>query len=344
MDLQIRDEHAAGWVTLSRSGANALTPAMLRAVAEPIPGWVRAPMTYCFLMDSSLPGIFSAGMDLEGLRNLARTDPPAADAALVTAYSLAWQLDCFTKPEIGFMDGPADGGGFALAAYGTHQVATERFSFAAPGVRTGWFPDFGLTYLFARLPSGIGPYLALTGRSIGPADAFRLDLITHVIPAARHAAIKAALCDADPVDPLLDGSHVDPGRPALDPRMEPIARCFSAPTVAEIMARLEAETGAHADWARETREALRASSQLSLAITLQAVRNAAGLDLRETLLQDYRIATRRLRDPDLASGTPGWKPADFSGRGDAKVASYFAPLPDGELPLLSRAQMQAIGN
>lgn len=347
MDLQIREEHAAGSITLSRPGANALTPAMLRAIAEPIPGWVRAPMIYCFVVESALPGIFSAGLDLDGLCNLARGNPAEADAALATAYTLAWQLDCFTKPEICFMDGPADGGGFALAAYGTHQVASERFSVSAPGVRTGWFPDFGLAYLFARMPSCLGQYLALTGTSVGPADAFRLKLVTHVIPQARHAAIKAALSDADPVDPLLDDIHMDPGPAPLEAREEAIARCFSASGVVEILARLDAETGKHGDWARETAAILRANSPLSLAITHRAVQAAAGLDLRETLLQDYRIAVRRLRDPDVGNAPRAdaatWTPSSLAAIDEASLARYFASLGPAELPLLSRAQMQAVG-
>ena len=54
-------------------------------------------------------------------------------------------------------------------------------------------------------------YLALTGRSVGRADAYRLGLVTHCIPAARFAEIRGAVADADPVDPVLDDAPRGPG-------------------------------------------------------------------------------------------------------------------------------------
>ena len=78
------------------------------------------------------------------------------------------------------------------------------------------------------MPDAIGMYLALTGRSIGRADAYRLGLATHCIPAGRFGEIRAGLADADTVDPLLDDRHEDPGPGELEPLRAVIARCFSA--------------------------------------------------------------------------------------------------------------------
>ncbi len=89
-------------------------------------------------------------------------------------------------------------------------------------------------------------YLGLTGRSIGRADAYALGLLTHCIPAARFEEIKAALADTWPVDTILDERQVDPGPGELRPFAEHIARAFSAPTVEEIIARLQVIDGARA--------------------------------------------------------------------------------------------------
>ena len=53
-------------------------------------------------------------------------------------------------------------------------------------------------------------YLALTGAR---SDGRRLSagLATHCIPARQFVEIRAAVCDADPVDPVLDNRHEEPG-------------------------------------------------------------------------------------------------------------------------------------
>ena len=130
------------------------------------------------------------------------------------------------------------GSGVGISLYGTHRVAGERYRFAMPETGIGLFPDDGVSWAFARMPDAIGMYLALTGRSIGRADAYRLGLATHCIPAARFGEIRAGLADADTVDPLLDDRHEDPGPGELEALRPVIARCFSQGTVEGIVDRL----------------------------------------------------------------------------------------------------------
>lgn len=354
-DLHVRDEHAAGRVTLSRPARlNALTHSMYRAVSERVPAWSRAPLAYCVLLDSDVPQCFCAGTDFTALRDLARVDPAEARRALADAYTLVWQLDCFTKPTVSFIDGVVIGGGVGISVFGTHRVAGEQYRFSMPETAMGWIPDHGVSHVFARMPSRIGMYLALTGHSLGVADAFELGLITHFIPAARHPGIKARLCDADPVDPLLDDLHVDPGPGELRSYVQTIARCFAADSVEGIVSRLQREEGAARDWAASVAEDLQRLSPASLKIAHRMVREAATLDLRETLFQDYRIACRRLLAPDFDEGVrrhasstgahPHWEPARLGETPDAEIDSYFLALDaTTELKLLTRAEMQAVG-
>lgn len=353
--LRVRDEHAAGCVTLSRPARlNALTPSMHRAIAERIPVWGRSPLTYCVLLDSDVPQCFCAGTDFSVLRDLAQADPAEARRALADAYGLVWQLDCFTKPTVAFMDGVVIGGGVGISLYGTHRVAGDKYRFSMPETAMGWIPDHGVCHVFARLPSRIGMYLALTGHSLGAADAFELGLITHCIPSAQHTAIRTRLCDADPVDPLLDDLHVDPGPGELQPYTETVARCFSADSVDGIISRLQREDGAARSWAASVAEDLLRLAPGSLKIAHRMVREAGTLDLRETLCQDYRIACRRLAASDFGEGVrrhasspggqPHWEPAHLADTPDAQIDSYFLALGDAaELKLLTRAEMQAVG-
>jgi enoyl-CoA hydratase len=245
------------------------------------------------------------------------------------------------------------GSGVGISLYGTHRVAGERYRFAMPETGIGLFPDDGVCWAFARMPDAIGMYLALTGRPIGRADAYRLGLATHCIPAERFGEIRAGLAAADTVDPVLDDRHEDPGPGELEALWPAIARCFSDDTVEGIVDRLQSERGAMATWAQGVVEDLAARSPTSLKITHRHVQLARNLDLRATLIQDFRIACRCLEGVDLYEGvravlidrdqTPRWRPGRLQDVSEAMVEAYFAPLGAKELELPSRAKMQAFG-
>jgi enoyl-CoA hydratase len=202
------------------------------------------------------------------------------------------------------------------------------------------------------MPDEIGMYLALTGRSIGRADAYPLGLVTHCIPAAQFSDIHAAIRVADPVDPVLDDRHQDPGPGDLEGVRPLIARCFSADTVEEIVARLRAERGDGAAWAEGVLSELARHSPTSLKITHRHVRSLRDADLRTALIQDYRLACRCLEAHDFYEGVrallidrdrnPKWQPARLEDVTEAMVDRYFAPLGPDDLSLASRAEMQAV--
>ncbi len=350
-DIRIRREGAAGIVTLNRPRAlNALTEAMRSAMAKAFPAWSRDPEVYAVLVDSSSDRAFCAGGDVREMAEWGRTRKDDARRSLAAEYALNWMLECFTKPTIALIDGVVMGGGVGISLYGTHRVAGEGYRFAMPETGIGLFPDDGLCWTFARMPDEIGMYLALTGRVIGRADAFRLGLVTHCVPAASFPDIRAAICDADPVDPVLDDRHQDQGPGELEALAPAIARCFSADTVEATMARLGAERGAARPWAEEVRQELSRRSPLSLKVTHRAVRAARALDLRTTLMQDYRLVCRFLEGHDFFEGVranlvdrdqaPRWRPERLEDVTEAMIDGYFAPPSVDEFVLATRADMQ----
>jgi len=322
----VGDAHAAGRV---RFGT--LADGDVAQLAAAFPVWSKEAITYCVVVEGGDP--FNAGWDM---RALAR-DPAAARGCLARSFALAWQLDCFTKPTVPLINGLVSGAGVGLSLYGTHRVAGEGFRWRMPGPAEGWFPDHGVTHVLAAMPGHIGTYLALTGATLGRADAYRLGLLTHCIPARAFTGIAERLSDADPVDPILDGLHEAPGPGALERYEAIIARCFSAPTLEDMRARLAAEQGADAAWAKATADVLAKASPLAAALTLRLLREARSGDLREALIRDYRVAHRLIACADVAAGGPPW-----SAKADAAtLETYFAPLGGDELLLASRAEMQA---
>ncbi len=334
---------------------NAISDAMRQRIADAIPDIARDANVYAVIMRSDVRRVFSAGGDVRELAGLQAHDPAAARALMRRKYAAHWLLECFSKPTACLIDGVVMGAGVALSTYATHRVAGEDYRFAMPETALGFFPDDGLSWVFARLPDHVGMYMGLSGRRIGRADAFRLGLVTHCLPAQQFPQIEAALADADPIDPLLDDRHQDPGRGELDDLRETIATCFGADSVREIIARLEAivqSGGATAAWCAGVLSDLNARSPLALAVTFRHIRESAKRDLRQTMTADYRLACHLLNGADFREGvrtifvdkgqTPNWSPSRLALVDPAMVERVFAiNAVDDQFVLPTREEMQA---
>lgn len=342
---------AAVTITLDRPAKlNALDSGMKAAIASEIPRIARDPQVYAVLLRSAPGRMFSAGGDIREFYELALADPASAAAECAREYSLIWLLDCFPKPTVSLIDGAVMGTGAGIVQTSTHRVGGSGYRFQMPETLIGFFPDNGVCWHLARMPHEIGTWLGLTGAAIGRADAYRLGLLTHCIEASDFDRIAAALANADPVDPVLDTLHVEPEASPVMALSRTIERCFSAPTTSEIMQRLAAEANDRS-WCAATLETLHARSPLALEATLQHLRRARHLDLRQTLIVDYRLAVRLVTANDFLEGVrvrivekqgvPRWQPASLSDLGPGLVERLFEPLAQGELQLPTRQEMQA---
>lgn len=351
-ELTIEPQGSLAIITLNRPRAlNALNTAMRAKLSEAFPRFARDPQIYAVAIQSASPKAFSAGGDVRELIKWRQEQPEKARRAFADEYSLNWLHECFSKPTISLINGPVMGSGVGITAYGTHRVAGEGYRFAMPETAIGLFPDVGTAYTLSRFPDEIGMYLGLTGRQIGTTDAYALGLLTHCIPADRFEEIKTALIDTWPVDPLLDERHVDPGARALEPFVSLIARCFSAPTVDEIVDRLgSVPMSKDREWAENVIGDLKSRSPLSLKVTHRHIRGARELDLRQTLQLDYRLACRFLEGHDFAEGVraalidkdgkPRWQPGRLNDVTSDMVDEIFAPMGADELVLPTREEMQ----
>jgi enoyl-CoA hydratase len=91
-------------------------------------------------------------------------------------------------------------------------------------------------------------------------------------------------------------------------------------------------------------------SPLALHITLRHIRKVAALDIRETWIGDYRLASHILDGPELAEGVrallidkdkqPRWAHASVRDVDAATVERYFTPHPAGDLVLATRDTVQ----
>ncbi|WP_072390793.1 enoyl-CoA hydratase/isomerase family protein [Hyphomicrobium sp. CS1BSMeth3] len=342
---------ALALITLARpEKRNALTIAARARLAENLPKYARDPLVYAVVIRSAVEGIFCSGGDVIEMATLADQDIEAVEKALGDEISLVWLAECFTKPTVSLINGPVMGGGNGISRFGTHRVAGEHYKCATPETGIGFIPNYGLAHTFSRMPKDIGMYMALTGESIGAADAYHLGIATHCIPASEHDTIMAALVDAEPVDPLLDTRHRDPGPAPILALGEVITRTFGAGTVAEIITRLERERGAYAAWAEATRARLLERSPTALAVTHRLVREASAMQLSEVLELEHAVACRMMELPDIHAGVrarliargerPNWRPARIEEVSAAMLDAIFSPTEAHHVRLPARQKMQ----
>ena len=342
-------------LTLNRPQAlNAFDDEMRLVFADELQRAARNPDIYAVILKSVSPKAFCAGGDVRAIVATAARDMASARSYFAGEYSLNWQLDCFSKPVISLINGICMGSGAGLTLYNTHRVAGEGYKFAMPETAIGLFPDVGAAHRLAQLPWPLGLYLGLTGRVIERADAYRLGLVTHCISAAHFPDVLEKVADAQPIDPILDELHEPQAAGPLQRDKAMIDDLFSPLSLRDILKRLEMATGASAEFANATLSDLRKRSPLALAITDNHMRCARTMDLRETLIQDYRLAVRCLASNDFKEGVraalidkdgaPRWQHANIETVTEDEVASYFAPL-DGplgseDLSLRLRVEMQ----
>jgi enoyl-CoA hydratase len=353
LGIEFSELDRAGVVTLNRpSRLNALSREMFDALSAQYKLWAPNPHIYGVVMESSHPTVFSSGGDLKTLNEW--IEQGALDTIREfyrAAYTHVWALEKFIRPNVPLINGLLLGGGIGITLYGTHCVAGEGYKMAMPQVDIGFLPDIGGTYFLSRLDNQIGLYLALTGHVIGPADAYRLRLISHYIPRAHFHVVKDALRDNHPIDRLLDGLHRDPGEGELVKIIPAIARIFAAASVEEILERLDNEQGQDEAWARATAAEMRRKSPTSLKVAFAQMRRGRTLGLTDALKLEFRLASQLIGRPDYREGIasrmvgkgtePRWSPDTLAEVSDAEIDEMFATPADCELILETREFLPA---
>lgn len=344
-DITIEKRNRAGLITLNRPDAlNALSLDMIRKREEALRSWISDPDIYGIVQQSAMDKIFSVGGDLRAIYEWKRQSAPELIAVFREEYQHNWHLNAFNKLTVSLIDGAVMGSGVGMTIYGTHLVAGENIRFAMPETAIGLFPDVGASYFLSKLPGRIGLYMGLTGYVADAADVYYLDIASHCVPKQHFDTICEAMIESDPIDPVLEDLHLDPGPSALTQRQQAIDRIFSAGSVEEILDALDRETGDHTDWAKETAQSLRQKAPLSLKVTFRLLENGASHgSLKNALETEFRIACRFVEAHDLFEGirallidkdkAPKWQPDRLEDVTDGLVDSYFEGLGDGELQL-----------
>lgn len=332
-----RQGHAA-IVTLDKPHTlNALDLDMLQGLTRLLEQWAADDAISAVVVRSSSPKAFCAGGDIRHLRTASMAQRFDEVETFFTAeYGLSGLIGAYPKPYVSLIDGYCMGGGMGISMHGGHRVVAEGAVMAMPETLIGFYPDVGSSYLFPRLNSGVGPYLALTGTYIGPAEALETGLATSFVPRASHTALVNALIDGQPAAEAIHQFSVPLPEPsALAPQIPDIASAFfKAASVLEIIQRLEHTPG---PFASRTLATLRSRCPTSLALTFENMRRGARLDLPGALPLELHLCVPVSRRADYAEGVraavvdkdhnPRWQPARIEDVDMAAISALYEGAP-----------------
>ncbi|MHB8146785.1 MAG: enoyl-CoA hydratase/isomerase family protein, partial [Vulcanimicrobiaceae bacterium] len=187
------------------------------------------------------------------------------------------------------------------------------------------------SHVLSRLPGALGLYLGLTGARLSAGDALAYGLATHFVGAHSLAVVADAITDAESIEAVLARYTEPPPASELTREREAIERCFDAPSVVEIAARVAREPG---PWGEATAARLRAASPTSLALTFAMIRQARSLDMLACLGIDYLLAKHTARSAEFLEGVramvidkdrnPAWNPATIEAVDVAAIDAILA--------------------
>lgn len=339
----------AGLITLNRPKAlNALTRKMVNLMHPQLAGWANDPTVELVVVQAAGDKAFCAGGDIRQLHDWGKAGDPAIRAFYHEEYRLNTFIKRYPKPYVALIDGFVMGGGVGVSVHGSHRVAGTSIKFAMPETGIGLFPDVGGTFFLPRLPGKVGTWLALTGARLSQADTLWTGFATHAAATETFPSIVDRLCESGDADAVLAEHASEQAADApVEALMDVIDRCFSADTVEEIVARLDADTGPQADWAAKQAAAIRQKSPTSLKIALRQMQEGAKADFEECMRIEYRIVSRVITGHEFFEGVraviidkdnaPRWQPATLEEVSETDIDAYFAPLPDElDLPGLER--------
>jgi enoyl-CoA hydratase len=244
-------ENGVHVLTLNRPARlNALTWDLVEAVAEELERLRQEKACRVAILTGAGRG-FCSGLDLQ------MGDDPVGSGDRVVDFldrqerlaSLVSALRALPFPAIAAVNGPAAGGGFALALACDLRVCAESARMNAAFIRIGLSAcDMGVSYLLPRLVGlGHASEMMLSGRPVEAVEAHRIGLANRVVP------------DGDAVEAALElATHIVANSPfAVRMTKEVLRHNVDAPSIESALA-VENRTQALASRTADQTEALRA--------------------------------------------------------------------------------------
>ena len=338
---------------------NGLSLEMAQALQAQLNAWEADPLVAVVVLRGSGEKAFCAGGDLQtiysGLPAVPTHDGWANDY-LKTFFRVEYALDhhihCYSKPVLCWANGIVMGGGAGLMMGASHRVGTSSTRFAMPETTIGMFPDVGGTWLLNRMPAGVGRFLAMTGTSIGVADAYALGVINYVLPDTAWPKLLNRLGTASWGQNRMQNDAVihtclealglgapDPG-PVICHAPE-MARWCAGPDWYQVYQTLTGLHGSDDVWLSQAAQRLKKACPATVALSFEMLKRGRHLSLAQIFQMEYTVALNATARGDFRegiralliekTGNPKWSPAGADLVDTTLIDAFFVPpWPDDE--------------
>jgi enoyl-CoA hydratase len=315
---------------------NVLNDVMVSSIMAQLEDWAQDDAVGAVSIQGAGERGLCAGGDVRALRTVVMKGSGEAVRFWAHEYRLNAAIAGYRKPFVAFMDGVVMGGGIGLSAHGSLRLVTERSRVAMPETTIGFSPDVGSMFLLSRAPGEIGTHLAMTGLSIGGADAIGCGLADALVSSDDIPGIIARLAAGERLDPGVGvGTLTAEGE--LATAREWIDECYAGDDAVAIARALRAHP---APGAQHAADVLAARAPMAVWIALEAIRRAARMHtVAQVLEQDLMLAGALADSVDFVEGVrallvdrdnaPRWQHGSIAEVDPAEVARVFArdPLP-----------------
>ena len=328
-----------GIITLDRPKAlNSLSLAMVRELTAILLAWRNDATIDAVVLASSSEKALCAGGDIRFFYEAGKATPTGGSALLedffTEEYALNHLIHFYPKTYVALMDGVVMGGGMGIAQSGPQaglRVVTERTKMAMPEVNIGLFPDVGGSYFLSRMDGQLGNYLALTGLTMGGADALYVGLADAFVPQEKMAALMARIDAGEPVRDAVAACALDAGSSELQAQRA-LIDCHFGGTVAGIMASLALDDSA---FAQKALAAMKTRSPLMMCVTREMLLRGATRDVADCLRMERNLVRRNFEHGEVLEGVralvidkdnePRWNPPTLDAVTPQMVEQFFAP-------------------
>lgn len=160
---------------------NPLSPVLVKALLEALDTAERDENTRAVVLMGA-GGAFSAGADLEFLKNVTAAGAEANYAHSRELMRLFHRVYTFSKPTIAAINGPAVAGGAGLATACDLAVMSEEARIGYTEVKIGFVAGLVGVILVRNVGEKHAKELLLTGRLVSAQEAYRMGLVNKVVP------------------------------------------------------------------------------------------------------------------------------------------------------------------
>lgn len=179
--IKITCEDRVAVITIDHPPANALDKGTMAELGEAVDEVIADAGVKAVIITGGGPVAFVAGADINEFTKL--TTAEAAKEFIVKGQSTFSKIENSPKPFIAAVNGVALGGGMELMMACHMRIVGDRVRLGQPEINLGIIPGWGGTQRLARIVGQAkAAELILTGDNITAQEAFRINLVSKVVP------------------------------------------------------------------------------------------------------------------------------------------------------------------